>query len=320
MKQVKEEIVEIDEALVDADADEETEEEEPAAKEVVESTFKDEIESNDTLRLYLKEIGEIQLLTPEDEIRLAKQIEKGDMLAKRRMIESNLRLVVSIAKKYMGQGMSFLDLVQEGNFGLMRAVEKFDYRMGNKFSTYASFWIKQAIARSLADSGRTIRIPVHMVEIIRKYNNTKKELFQNLGRLPKMDEIARAMKLPIEKVETIITSCQELVSLAAPIGDEGESSLEDFVEDKTAIDPEEGAFSTLRKELVEARLNDLTPREHEILKLRFGLDNQKPKTLEEVGKIFGVTRERIRQIEAKALRRLKKMAKTKNTKDNLKDF
>ncbi len=318
MKQVKEEIVEIDEALVDAD--EELEEEEPAAKEVVESTFKDEIESNDTLRLYLKEIGEIQLLTPEDEIRLAKQIEKGDMLAKRRMIESNLRLVVSIAKKYMGQGMSFLDLVQEGNFGLMRAVEKFDYRMGNKFSTYASFWIKQAIARSLADSGRTIRIPVHMVEIIRKYNNTKKELFQNLGRLPKKDEIARAMKLPIEKVETIITSCQELVSLAAPIGDEGESSLEDFVEDKTAIDPEEGAFSTLRKELVEARLNDLTPREHEILKLRFGLDNQKPKTLEEVGKIFGVTRERIRQIEAKALRRLKKMAKTKNPKDNLKDF
>lgn len=319
MKQVKEEVVEIDEALVDADTDEELQEEEPE-KEVVEATFKDEIESNDTLRLYLKEIGEIPLLTPEDEIRLAKQIEKGDMEAKRRMIEANLRLVVSIAKKYMGQGMSFLDLVQEGNFGLMRAVEKFDYRMGNKFSTYASFWIKQAIARSLADSGRTIRIPVHMVEIIRKYNNTKKELFQKLGRLPRTDEIAKFMKLPVEKVETIITSCQELVSLAAPIGDEGESSLEDFVEDKTAIDPEEGAFSTLRKELVESRLNELTPREHEILKLRFGLDNQKPKTLEEVGKIFGVTRERIRQIEAKALRRLKKMAKSKNAKDNLKDF
>lgn len=275
-----------------------------------------EIESDDILRMYLKEIGEISLLTPQLEIQLAKKIETGDKEAKQRMIESNLRLVVSIAKKYIGQGLSLLDLVQEGNFGLIRAVEKFDYRLGNKFSTYASFWIKQAIARSLADSGRTIRIPIHLVDIIRKYNNTKKDLFQKTGKVPKPEEIAEVMNMNFDRIQEIITSCQDLVSLTTPIGDDGETFLEDFIEDRSMEDPEEGAFSTALRESIEGILQTLPPREQEVLKLRFGIDSKKPQTLEEVGKVVGVTRERIRQIEVKAIRKLKRTSK----KEKLKEF
>lgn len=286
-------------------------------KEIEESPdISQEIESDDILRMYLKEIGEIPLLTPQGEIELAKRIEMGDKAAKQRMIEANLRLVVSIAKKYIGQGLSLLDLIQEGNFGLIRAVEKFDYRLGNKFSTYASFWIKQAIARSLADSGRTIRIPIHLVDIIRKYNNTKKELFQKTGKIPKPEEIAEHMNISLERLQGIITAGQDLVSLATPIGDEGETFLEDFIEDKSMTDPETGAFSTALRESIEGILQMLPPREQEIVKLRYGLDTKKPQTLEEVGKVVGVTRERIRQIEVKALKKLKRTSK----KEKLKEF
>ncbi len=275
-----------------------------------------EIESDDILRMYLKEIGEISLLTPQLEIQLAKKIETGDKEAKQRMIESNLRLVVSIAKKYIGQGLSLLDLIQEGNFGLIRAVEKFDYRLGNKFSTYASFWIKQAIARSLADSGRTIRIPIHLVDIIRKYNNTKKDIFQKTGKVPKPEEVAEIMNMNFDRLQEIITSCQDLVSLATPIGEDGETFLEDFIEDRSMEDPQEGAFSTALRESIEGILQTLPPREQEVLKLRFGIDSKKPQTLEEVGKVVGVTRERIRQIEVKAIRKLKRTGK----KEKLKEF
>lgn len=270
------------------------------------SEFDYEIEADDTLRLYLKEIGEMGLLTPQEEIDLAKKIEKGNLKAKKEMIEKNLRLVVSIAKKYAGHGMSFLDLVQEGNFGLMRAVEKFDWRKGNKFSTYASFWIKQSIARAIADSGRTIRIPVHMVEIIRKYKTARKRLFQELGRQPKNEELADALGIPVDKVEHIVRSSQDLVSLSATIGDEGDTSIEDFLEDSTAPNPEEDALITSRRYEIEKYLDILVEREIKILRLRFGLEGGKPHTLEEVGRKVGVTRERVRQIEAKALRRIKK--------------
>lgn len=277
--------------------------------------IKEEVEADDALRMYLKEIGEMNLLTPEEEIELAKRIEKGDEAAKRRMIESNLRLVVNIAKKYVGQGMSLLDLIQEGNFGLIRAVEKFDYRMGNKFSTYASFWIKQSIARALADTGRTIRIPVHLTEVVRKISAIKKEWFQKYGKYPNKEELAKICHLPAERIEQILLCVQDLVSLATPVGEEGESELEEFIRDLSSPDPEERAMANLVKETIGGMMHHLSKREKEVLQLRFGLNDDRPHTLEEVGQKMKVTRERIRQIEAKSLQKLKKMAKDEVLRD-----
>jgi len=270
---------------------------------------------DDPVRMYLKEIGKVALLTPEQEVDLAQRMEKGDEEAKRRLNEANLRLVVSIAKKYVGRGMLFLDLIQEGNLGLIRAVEKFDWRKGYKFSTYATWWIRQAITRALADQARTIRIPVHMVETINKLIRISRTLLQDLGREPTAEEIADAMALPVERVREIIKIAQEPISLETPIGEEEDSHLGDFIEDQDALAPAEAASFTMLKEQLEDVLETLTPRERKVLKLRFGLDDGRPRTLEEVGREFGVTRERIRQIEAKALRKLRHPSRSKRLKD-----
>jgi RNA polymerase primary sigma factor len=274
--------------------------------------------SDDSVRMYLREIGRIPLLKTEDEIRLAKRIERGDQLAKRQLAEANLRLVVSIAKKYIGRGLSLLDAIQEGNTGLMRAVEKFDYKKGYKFSTYATWWIRQAITRAIADQARTIRIPVHMIETINKLIRVQRQLVQDLGREPTPEEIAQEMGIEVEKVEHIIKISQETVSLESPVGEESDSKLGDFIEDDKNLSPEENAIYQLLKGDVNRFLQVLAPREQKVLKMRFGLETGRTHTLEEVGKEFGVTRERIRQIEAKALQKLKKSEQSDNIHNYLK--
>ncbi|AND41542.1 MULTISPECIES: RNA polymerase sigma factor RpoD [Cytobacillus] len=275
------------------------------------------VKINDPVRMYLKEIGRVDLLSAEEEIALANRIEEGDEEAKRRLAEANLRLVVSIAKRYVGRGMLFLDLIQEGNMGLIKAVEKFDYRKGFKFSTYATWWIRQAITRAIADQARTIRIPVHMVETINKLIRVQRQLLQDLGREPTPEEIAEDMDLTPDKVREILKIAQEPVSLETPIGEEDDSHLGDFIEDQDATSPSEHAAYELLKEQLEDVLDTLTDREENVLRLRFGLDDGRTRTLEEVGKVFGVTRERIRQIEAKALRKLRHPSRSKRLKDFL---
>jgi RNA polymerase primary sigma factor len=275
------------------------------------------VKINDPVRMYLKEIGRVDLLSAEEEIRLANRIEEGDEEAKRRLAEANLRLVVSIAKRYVGRGMLFLDLIQEGNMGLIKAVEKFDYRKGFKFSTYATWWIRQAITRAIADQARTIRIPVHMVETINKLIRVQRQLLQDLGREPTPEEIGEDMDLTPDKVREILKIAQEPVSLETPIGEEDDSHLGDFIEDQDATSPSEHAAYELLKEQLEDVLDTLTDREENVLRLRFGLDDGRTRTLEEVGKVFGVTRERIRQIEAKALRKLRHPSRSKRLKDFL---
>ncbi|WP_042458501.1 RNA polymerase sigma factor RpoD [Neobacillus dielmonensis] len=275
------------------------------------------VKINDPVRMYLKEIGRVDLLSAEEEIDLAHRIEQGDEEAKRRLAEANLRLVVSIAKRYVGRGMLFLDLIQEGNMGLIKAVEKFDYRKGFKFSTYATWWIRQAITRAIADQARTIRIPVHMVETINKLIRVQRQLLQDLGREPTPEEIAEDMDLTPDKVREILKIAQEPVSLETPIGEEDDSHLGDFIEDQDATSPSEHAAYELLKEQLEDVLDTLTDREENVLRLRFGLDDGRTRTLEEVGKVFGVTRERIRQIEAKALRKLRHPSRSKRLKDFL---
>ncbi len=271
----------------------------------------------DSVRMYLREIGKVPLLTAEEEIALAKKIERGDAKARKKLAEANLRLVVSIAKRYIGRGLSLLDLIQEGNIGLLRAVEKFDWRKGYKFSTYATWWIRQAITRAIADQARTIRIPVHMVETINKLIRTQRRLVQDLGREPLPEEIAAEMGLPPEKVQHILKISQDTVSLEAPVGEEEDSQLGDFIMDEETMSPEEVATYHLLKDHIREVLRYLTPREQKILRMRFGLDDGRGHTLEEVGQEFGVTRERIRQIEAKALQRLKKHRESKKLKDYL---
>ncbi|MCL6572428.1 MAG: RNA polymerase sigma factor RpoD [Bacillus sp. (in: Bacteria)] len=275
------------------------------------------VKINDPVRMYLKEIGRVDLLSAQEEIKLANKIEAGDEEAKRRLAEANLRLVVSIAKRYVGRGMLFLDLIQEGNMGLIKAVEKFDYRKGFKFSTYATWWIRQAITRAIADQARTIRIPVHMVETINKLIRVQRQLLQDLGREPSPEEIGEDMDLTPEKVREILKIAQEPVSLETPIGEEDDSHLGDFIEDQDATSPSEHAAYELLKEQLEDVLDTLTDREENVLRLRFGLDDGRTRTLEEVGKVFGVTRERIRQIEAKALRKLRHPSRSKRLKDFL---
>ncbi|WP_163526385.1 RNA polymerase sigma factor RpoD [Halobacillus ihumii] len=273
------------------------------------------VKINDPVRMYLKEIGRVNLLSAKDEISLAQRIENGNEEAKRDLAEANLRLVVSIAKRYVGRGMLFLDLIQEGNMGLIKAVEKFDYRKGYKFSTYATWWIRQAITRAIADQARTIRIPVHMVETINKLIRVQRQLLQDLGREPTPEEIAQDMELTPDKVREILKIAQEPVSLETPIGEEDDSHLGDFIEDQEATSPSDHAAYELLKEQLEDVLDTLTDREENVLRLRFGLDDGRTRTLEEVGKVFGVTRERIRQIEAKALRKLRHPSRSKRLKD-----
>ena len=272
---------------------------------------------DDPVRMYLKEIGQIPLLTAEQEVEYAKRMEEGNEVAKRRLAEANLRLVVSIAKRYVGRGMQFLDLIQEGNLGLIKAVEKFDYRKGYKFSTYATWWIRQAITRAIADQARTIRIPVHMVETINKLTRVSRQLLQELGREPSPEEIAEEMDIPVEKVREIQKISQEPVSLETPIGEEEDSHLGDFIQDENVPVPAEAAAATLLREQLDDELATLTEREQKVLRFRFGLDDGKARTLEEVGKEFQVTRERIRQIEAKAIRKLRQPSRSKKLQDYL---
>ncbi len=282
--------------------------------EITDTSFEG-INVDDPVRMYLREIGKIPLLTFDEELDLAKRILEGDEEAKQKLAESNLRLVVSIAKKYVGRGMLFLDLIQEGNMGLIKAVEKFDYTKGFKFSTYATWWIRQAITRAIADQARTIRIPVHMVETINKLIRTSRNLLQQLGREPSPEEIAQEMEIPVEKVVEIQKIAQDPVSLETPIGEEEDSHLGDFIQDEDSPAPHDAASYTLLKEQLEEVMNTLTPREAKVLKLRFGLEDGKSRTLEEVGKEFNVTRERIRQIEAKALRKLRHPSRSKKLRD-----
>ena len=302
-----------EDVIPELDEIEEVTEEEIADTESMVESFS----TDDPVRMYLKEIGKVNLLTPEEEVELAIRMAEGDEEAKRRMAEANLRLVVSIAKRYVGRGMLFLDLIQEGNLGLIKAVEKFDYTKGYKFSTYATWWIRQAITRAIADQARTIRIPVHMVETINKVIRVSRQLLQELGHDPSAEEIAEEMNLPVEKVRDILKIAQEPVSLETPIGEEEDSHLGDFIEDEGASEPSEAASFTLLKEQLMTVLDTLTPREKKVLELRFGIIDGRTRTLEEVGKEFNVTRERIRQIEAKALRKLRHPSRSKKLRDFL---
>ncbi len=277
----------------------------------------DGVSIDDPVKVYLKEIGRVPLLTPEEEIDLAVRISNGDEAAKKRLSEANLRLVVSIAKRYLGRGMQFLDLIQEGNLGLIKAVEKFDYTKGFKFSTYATWWIRQAITRAIADQARTIRIPVHMVETINKVKKVSSQLLHANGREPSAEEVAEELDMPVEKVREIMRVAQEPVSLETPIGEEEDSHLGDFIPDDDAPAPADAASHTLLKETLGSVLDSLTPREEKVLRLRFGLEDGRSRTVEEVGKEFNVTRERIRQIEAKALRKLRHPSRSKKLKDFL---
>ena len=293
------------------------EEEDEVEVEKIDLSVTDGVSIEDPVRMYLKEIGKVPLLTAEEEIELAKRMELGDQEAKKRLAEANLRLVVSIAKRYVGRGMLFLDLIQEGNLGLIKAVEKFDYRKGYKFSTYATWWIRQAITRAIADQARTIRIPVHMVETINKLIRVSRQLLQELGREPTPEEIAEEMDMPVERVREILKISQEPVSLETPIGEEEDSHLGDFIQDDNVPVPADAAAFTLLKEQLEEVLVTLTEREQKVLTLRFGLEDGRARTLEEVGKEFNVTRERIRQIEAKALRKLRHPSRSRKLKDYL---
>ena len=287
------------------------------AMEQVDLSVPEGVGTEDPVRMYLKEIGKVPLLTPDEEIELAKRMELGDEEAKKTLAEANLRLVVSIAKRYVGRGMQFLDLIQEGNLGLIKAVEKFDYHKGYKFSTYATWWIRQAITRAIADQARTIRIPVHMVETINRLVRTQRQLLQSLGREPSPEEIAKEMDLPVDRVREIMKISQDPVSLETPIGEEEDSHLGDFIQDDHVEVPVDAATFTLLHEQLMEVLETLTDREQKVLRLRFGLDDGRPRTLEEVGKEFNVTRERIRQIEAKALRKLRHPSRSKKLKDYL---
>ena len=304
---------------LDADIDDLilAEEEEEVDMEKIDLSVPDGISIEDPVRMYLKEIGKVPLLSAEEEIDLAKRMAEGDESAKKRLAEANLRLVVSIAKRYVGRGMLFLDLIQEGNLGLIKAVEKFDYQKGFKFSTYATWWIRQAITRAIADQARTIRIPVHMVETINKLIRVSRQLLQELGREPTPEEIAEEMNMPVERVREILKISQEPVSLETPIGEEEDSHLGDFIQDDNVPVPADAAAFSLLKEQLNEVLGTLTEREQKVLRLRFGLDDGRARTLEEVGKEFNVTRERIRQIEAKALRKLRHPSRSRKLKDYL---
>ena len=307
----------VDEALLlDEDLDKIAEEED-VELDKIDLSVPEGVSIEDPVRMYLKEIGKVNLLTAEEEIELAKRMEEGDEDAKKRLAEANLRLVVSIAKRYVGRGMLFLDLIQEGNLGLIKAVEKFDYRKGYKFSTYATWWIRQAITRAIADQARTIRIPVHMVETINKLIRVSRQLLQELGREPTPEEIAKEMEMSVDRVREILKISQEPVSLETPIGEEEDSHLGDFIQDDNVPVPADAAAFTLLKEQLVEVLSTLTDREQKVLRLRFGLDDGRARTLEEVGKEFNVTRERIRQIEAKALRKLRHPSRSRKLKDYL---
>ena len=307
--------------IVDKDfdgvSDDELKKEDDIAMDKIDLSLPKGISIDDPVRMYLKEIGKIPLLKPHEEIEYAKRMLEGDEIAKQRLVEANLRLVVSIAKRYVGRGMLFLDLIQEGNLGLIKAVEKFDYERGFKFSTYATWWIRQAITRAIADQARTIRIPVHMVETINKLIRVSRQLLQELGRDPKPEEIAKEMDMSEEKVREIMKIAQDPVSLETPIGEEEDSHLGDFIPDEDALAPAEAAAYSLLKDQIEEVLGSLNEREQKVLKLRFGLEDGRARTLEEVGKEFDVTRERIRQIEAKALRKLRHPSRSKKLRDYL---
>ena len=307
-----------DELLLDNDMDMDgMEDEEEVELDKIDLSVPEGVSIEDPVRMYLKEIGKVSLLSADEEIELAKRMEKGDEAAKKRLAEANLRLVVSIAKRYVGRGMLFLDLIQEGNLGLIKAVEKFDYRKGYKFSTYATWWIRQAITRAIADQARTIRIPVHMVETINKLIRVSRQLLQELGREPTPEEIAEEMDMPVDRVREILKISQEPVSLETPIGEEEDSHLGDFIQDDNVPVPADAAAFTLLKEQLVEVLSTLTDREQKVLRLRFGLDDGRARTLEEVGKEFNVTRERIRQIEAKALHKLRHPSRSRKLKDYL---
>ena len=307
-----------DDLMLDDDMDiDGLDDEEEVELDKIDLSFPEGVSIEDPVRMYLKEIGKVPLLSAEEEIELAKKMEQGDENAKKRLAEANLRLVVSIAKRYVGRGMLFLDLIQEGNLGLIKAVEKFDYRKGYKFSTYATWWIRQAITRAIADQARTIRIPVHMVETINKLIRVSRQLLQELGREPTPEEIAEEMDMPVDRVREILKISQEPVSLETPIGEEEDSHLGDFIQDDNVPVPADAAAFTLLKEQLVEVLGTLTEREQKVLRLRFGLDDGRARTLEEVGKEFNVTRERIRQIEAKALRKLRHPSRSRKLKDYL---
>ena len=306
----------VDDSNTNDDTDDEVEDKESEEVEI-DLSVPEGVSIDDPVRMYLKEIGRVPLLTAEEEVALAKRMQDGDEEAQKRLAEANLRLVVSIAKRYVGRGMLFLDLIQEGNLGLIKAVEKFDYTKGYKFSTYATWWIRQAITRAIADQARTIRIPVHMVETINKLIRVSRQLLQQLGREPIPEEIAKEMDITVERVREIMKIAQEPVSLETPSGEEEDSHLGDFIEDQDAPAPADAASFMLLKEQLEEVLDTLTPREEKVLRLRFGLDDGRARTLEEVGQSFGVTRERIRQIEAKALRKLRHPSRSRKLKDFL---